>query len=470
VIYHVTISLRRWISCLRRRGAVCVALLPLLLGAAGCQTTLDDASIKDIYGPAGRTARHLAEDQKARDRRLPPEGSDEFDTAKLLYDEEKYSEALASFKALVKKYKDKPIEEESQFMVAECHFQMNRYPAAQDAYAELLKKFPSTRHLDPTTRRLFTIARHWLKSPKPASEVELAQFTKEGAQDPSIKAADAEVPLQIPLIPNLTDPSRPVFDTEGRALEALRQIWINDPSGPLADDALMLTATHHLRKKDFREADRYFSNIRQQYATSEHASSAYVLGSYASQMSYQGPNYDGRQLEEAKKLTQSAVRLFEDLPQRDKLVEDLKRLDTQSAERDWQRVEYHMKRREKDAAAVYCECIISAYPDSPFAEKARDVLDQLGPEHAAGIIRSRPRTPAAGKTPPEKSPPEKPAPRPEPVEAPRAPARLRRNDIQPRPIDEAEEAYPEAEIEEPAPPPSPGRARMRPRRPDYEEL
>jgi len=194
------------------------------------------------------------------------------------------------------------------------------------------------------------------------------------------------VPWTVSFPVNVFDRTRPVFDPEGRALQALRAVWMNDPTGPLADDALLLHAVYHLRKKDYRQADDDFAMIRQEFANRELAPAAYVLGSHASIQAYQGAAYDGKQLDEAKNLTESALRLFPDLPQRPKLLRDLATLNAELAKRDWERANYHLKRREKAAAAYYCEAIIENYPDSPYAGQARGVLERLGPEFAAGLL------------------------------------------------------------------------------------
>jgi hypothetical protein len=78
--------------------------------------------------------------------------------------------------------------------------------------------------------------------------------------------------------------------------------------------------------------------------------------------------------------------LFPDLPQRPKLENDLQKIDAEEVEREWQRVLFYKKRKEKDAAAVYCEFIAEKYPDSPQAAKARELLKEYGPQHAQGIL------------------------------------------------------------------------------------
>lgn len=377
-------------ACRLPRSVRAIGWALLVAGAvlpAGCTSSLLEKKedIKNIFGPIGRKARQAVEVAE-RDPDAPVEGLPEFEAAKKLYDAQEYTAAQKAFHKVAKKYKDKPIEEEALFMVAESYFKMQHFPDAQDGYDELFKKYPSTRYLEESTKRLFSIALYWLDSPKPASEIELAHFSEESPERKLEDIPEARVPYSFPLTPNLLDKSRPLFDTPGRALQALRSVWINDPTGPLADDALMICATHHLRKRDYQEADHLFSTIREQYPEGDHASAAYVLGQHASYNSYQGSRYDSKQLEEARKLTDSVLRLYPDLPQQKKLKGDLTRMDDEKAERDWVRVQFYLKRGEKDSAAVMAEFLLKDYPDSSRAKEARSLLLELGPDYAQGIL------------------------------------------------------------------------------------
>jgi TolA-binding protein len=396
--------------------------LALCCALCGCKSPLDNVDIKDVYGPAGRQAKNnLIEQAKNGAKGDPAVGLDEFEAARKLYENQKYPEARKAFHAIVKKYKAKkePIINDALFFRAECDFQLGRLADAQDGYDELLKNDQSTKYLEQTVRRLYAIGRYWLNMGKPASEIEMTSFTDESGEERLREMPEANLPYQFPLTPNFTDKTRPLFDTQGRALQALKQVHLHDVSGPLADDALMTLATYHLRKKDYREADQYFRTIREQCPKSEFLPAAYVLGAHASLMSYQGARYDGKQLEEAQKLTQAAVRMYPNIPQRAKLERDLKRITAEAAERDWTRVEYYQKRGEKQAAAVHCETIIEKYPDSPRAAEARDILLKLGKEYAAGILKT-PLFPKEPSLPPIESE--------APYDEPQEPGRLRVSD------------------------------------------
>jgi tetratricopeptide (TPR) repeat protein len=263
--------------------------------------------------------------------------------------------------------------------------------------------------------------------PKPASEIELVSFTDEAGEEKLKTIPEATLAWQFPLKPNLTDKTRPMFDAPGRALQALKSVSIKDPEGPRADDALMLLATYHLRRKDYREADHYFNTIRVQCPNSEFVPASYILGAHSSKMSYQGARYDSKQLDEAKKQTLAAIQTMPDSPQRAKLEHDLKEIDAEAATRMWVRVEYHLRRREKPAAAVYCEKIMEKFPESAEAAKARETLLKLGPQHAAGILK----TPLFKK--------EMDAPRePEtPYDEPQEPGHLRLSDGDARPVSDS---------------------------------
>ena len=368
---------------------VFLALAVLCVGLAGCKSTVDDVSIKDVYGPAGRQAKNnLVEQAKQDIKGDPAVGLEEFEAAHKLYEEQNYLAARKALNKVIKKYKKKnvPIEEDAMFYLAECDFQLRLYPAAQDGYDELIKKYPSSRFLEQSIRRLYAIARYWLNSPKPASEIELASFKNENGEEKLNELRESYEPGQPRLKPNFTDKSRPVFDTPERAMQALRSVHLHDVTGPLADDALNTMAMYYFRKKDYREADTNFAQIRESYPQSEFVQAAYVLGAHASLKSYLGARYDSKQLEEAKKLTKATTRLYPDIPQRPKLENDLRKIDAEMVEREWQRVVFYKKRSEKDAAAIYAEGIVEHYPDSPQAVKARELLIELGPKYAKGIL------------------------------------------------------------------------------------
>lgn len=381
----------------------------------GCRSTMDamtlrrpsaeSASIADIKGPQERQLLS-AEWQNRKDQLqsngIPLEGLAEFESAQSLYDQGEYRAAERAFSALARQrarahqtfqsrveelfareptnrnngYGD-PIEEDALFMVAESQFAGERFPAAQDSYGRLLEKYPSTRHLDRVTGRLFQIARTWLDVPEQKRSddgIELVSHSDDGRDTPSVKVGSG--PANWPIVPNLFDRTRPVFDTNGRALQALESIWRHDATGPLADDALMLQATYYHRKGDHVEAARLYSLLRETYPDSQHVQDAVILGSHVTLASYSGPEYEGRALEDARQLKQIALQSFSGLSadQRERLDQELELIAQQEAERDWEVVEFYLRKNQPASVALHCNRIINRYPNTPLAARAWEVL------------------------------------------------------------------------------------------------
>lgn len=272
-----------------------------------------------------------------------------------------------------------PVEEDALFMLAECQFRQRRFTKAQDTYDDLLNRYSSTRHMDRVTKQLFRIARYWLGFPneleQSESEIQLASAENEPV---NVSAGDEES-KGFPLLPNLTDKTRPLYDADGRGLQALRSIWLHDATGPLADDALMLAANHNLRIKNFVEAKRLYELVRDQYPDSPHLQDAYLLGSHVTLASYEGPEYDGRPLDQSRDLKQTMLQIFPEMSseQRKMLQQEIDELHDGDIRRLWGLVEFYQQKGIPESIALHCNLIINRYPNSQYAERARGVLQEL---------------------------------------------------------------------------------------------
>ena len=328
----------------------------------------------NIRGPLER-ALFEEKDALARGEKFSAEGRRQVEVARKQFDDRKYVAALKSYKAIAKKYAESAIGEEAWFRIGECHFAMKQYPQAQDAYDKLFEDYPSTKYVADASRRMFTIARIWLQvaDPETHQQIKTVSDTKEvGASDEP--PPSSSLSAKYSLIPNFTDRTRPLFDTRGRARNALKSIWLNDPTGPLADDALMLTASYYLRQGNYLEADRYFQILREEYSDSPHLEEAYVLGSHVKQLSYQGPYYDGTTLVSAENLKERTLTMFPNSEDRQQLREDLNRIYLMKAQRAWKRVELWQRKENPRAVAIQCMLVITDFPETRYAEMARREL------------------------------------------------------------------------------------------------
>lgn len=375
--------------------------------------------IAKIMGP---TERRLRNDSQSKQDPNLHGGSDadlavankQLQKAKELYDDGRYAESEKAFKALVAQRRERyenfgtrlknfwgvedytirdnynnfgdPVEEDAIFLMGESQFAQKRYTRAQDSYDDLLNQYPSTRHMDRVTKQMFRIAQYWLDFPsdldtKSGSEIQLVSNEEKGVSV-EVPQASKKSSWRPPIIPNLTDKTRPAYDADGRGLLALRSIWLHDATGPLADDALMLAANHNLRTRNFVEAKRLYELLRDQYPDSSHYKDAYLLGSHVTLASYEGPEYDGKALDSARDLKQTMLQIFPDITsnERKMLQGEIDQLHDAEVARLWSQVEFYQRKNVPESVALHCNLVINRYPNSPYAQRARGVLQALQSE------------------------------------------------------------------------------------------
>jgi len=375
--------------------------MPFTSSPADDATTRHLASTDDVHGPLERVLLAAGKGTAA----VPPasaEGVTRYQAAEKLFKAGKYKDAEKAFKAVAKQFETTQVQEDALFMVAESQFKRKRYSWAQDSYDRLLKEFPSTRYLDRVSRRKFEIARIWLQFPKSikTSDIQPVNFDNPPRTPPpkSEQHTTWDPSRRIPIFPNVWDRSRPVFDTNNRALEALKSIWIKDPTGPLADDALMMTAGYYVRAGNYAEAAHVFNTLRDQYPQSPYLEKAYIIGSQMTLVSHQGPAYDGKNLDEAQKLKAAALRLFPKTADRDRLREELRKIDEAKAREQWVTALFWKKKNKSRAVAIYCRRVIEEFPNTKYAALARDLLAEVDPQAASQPSRKA-TPPPARKTP-----------------------------------------------------------------------
>ena len=270
---------------------------------------------------------------------------------KALMQAKKYKEAAGKFKTAAGRWPDSLLEEDALFFQGECHFFADEYVKSYDAFCLLLKKHDNTRHLDTVSKRLFATGRYWEKVAEKTNAWSL----------------------------NLTDPSRPKMDPWGAARKAYEQIITRDPTGPLADDAVMALANGLFLRGRYEESVAYYDRLRKEYPKSQHQLQSHLLGMKAREMFYQGSEYDSQPLDEAAKLAEETLLQFDrELgDKREDLVKARDRLAAKQAERDWSMAQYYEAKRAYGAARFYYREILKHYPSTAMARRAEERLGKI---------------------------------------------------------------------------------------------
>lgn len=275
-----------------------------------------------------------------------------FNEADALYQAGNYKEARKLFKKAGSHWPDSSLEEDAMFMTAECEFFLDEYPDASDHYANLLKKYENSRHLDVVVSRQFSIARYWIE----LQEVDPQPF----------------------LVPNVTNSTKPWWDTTGNAHAVMQSVWINDPTGPLADDSVFATANDYFVSGRFKDADEYYEQLRQDYPKSEHLANAFLLGIQAKLATYQGADYDATPLLESEKLIEQALLQFPTqlATERERILETRQKILELKAERDLFMGNFYAGKKRYRAAAPYYQRVLDNSPNTKSAAVAQARLTE----------------------------------------------------------------------------------------------
>ncbi len=353
----------------------------------------DEGRVKnDVAGPLQRLS--MSKQQQLPQTELDREHLAQVKKGRDLFEEKKYAEAEKILKDVQKaRDPDKfslsklftlsnndrpmydPIRAEALFFQGESLYMQQNLRRARDNYKVIVKDYPSTAYVDRSSRRLFEIAKQWLGNNDFATSSEITTVNLEEPTRQPTSTGPRSPHRWYHLNP--WNRSRPVLDTNGFAVDALRTIWTYDTTGPLADDALMLAATHHLRENQNVEADRLFTLLREQFPKSPHLQAAFVLGSHVKLASYQGAAYEEETLEDARDLKESTLRLFPTAPEAERIRGELKDIYQAEAARRWERAKFWRKEGPK-AEAVYLKQVIAEFPDTQYAELARARMQEIG--------------------------------------------------------------------------------------------
>ncbi|TWU28518.1 tetratricopeptide repeat protein [Bythopirellula polymerisocia] len=273
---------------------------------------------------------------------------------------QEYSKAAKAFKEAIARGPDTQIEQDALFYQAESNFFDKKYSKAIGLYDELLDKYPNSLHLDKVIRRQFDIARYW------------EQYHD---YDPNWVTT-----------PNFIDDTRPLFDTIGHAIKTYENIRLKDPTGPLADAAVMTTANSYFLRGRFNDADYQYKLLREEYPQSKYQFEAHILGLQCKLRIYQGPNYDGGPLEDAKKLVKQLKQQFAgELSQeeRERLATIQAQLNEALAERDFAIATYYDETEHFGSAKFYYAKVARDYPESTLGTKSRERYGEIAgePDH-----------------------------------------------------------------------------------------
>jgi len=261
---------------------------------------------------------------------------------------ELFRKAAKTYVEAAKQWASSSLEQDAYFMAAESYFFAEDYPKAEDYYVKLIKEYPRTRYQDRVDQRRMEIGNYWLQFPDKFYHV------------------------------NWTDKKRPWNDTQNHGKRVLEKMLLDSPTGRLADDVTMDIANTEFKRENWNEALDRYRDLITVYTDSPHQFDAHFLGAKSALLAYQGAQYSSEPLEQADKLLKQMVRQFpkQSSERKEPIAEMLAEVKYRQAERLYDEATYRNNKQEYAAAIVYCDRIIENYSETPFAQKAQEIIDK----------------------------------------------------------------------------------------------
>jgi outer membrane protein assembly factor BamD (BamD/ComL family) len=309
-----------------------------------------------------------------RDGQLVPDpnggrGSPELAAAHELYRADQFSAAEKAFRKIADNTRNAPsVGEEARFYEAECLSKQDELPKACDTYHKMLIDFPAGTYRDQAVRRMFDIANYWLDD----TRTEMAEYREK---------EEGKRMFVVPAVFHL-EKKKPWVDEEGRALQTLERVHLNDISGPLADKSLFLAGGVKFYRQDYKEADHFFSQLVEQHPNSPMAPQAIELAIISKHMSTGGADYDGRKVAEARIMVDTALRNYPQLAaEKNGFFErQIGSITFQQAQKDYQIGEFYRRTNHPGSAYFYYEIVRRRYPGTKWADLATDRMHELRAE------------------------------------------------------------------------------------------
>lgn len=267
---------------------------------------------------------------------------EQFTSALDAFEREKYDEAIAQFKTLVRYYPNSATAADAQFYIGLCNEKLKKYYQAFKAYQKVMEIYPSTSRMDEVIKREYNIGELFYEGQK-------RKF------------------FGVDILPAID-----------QAIEVFRSIVENAPYSQYADKAQYNLGLCYKKLKDYSAATAEFEALVDKYPESPLAGQAKYQLAHCSYKASLKPEYDTENADKAIEEFKSVIESQKD----DRLIEEAKsnifELENKKAQSSYQIAQFYEKRRKYNSAKIYYQEVVDNYPNTPWAAKAIERLKVLG--------------------------------------------------------------------------------------------
>ena len=169
----------------------------------------------------------------------------------------------------------------------------------------------------------------------------------------------------------------PMLGAEEEAIDMLFRIQERAPGSPLAERALLRTADYYYDRGQYELAADAYREYARGYPRSPVIPRVKLRQAFASLAQFRGRYYDATPLIDARAQLEGLQGAFPEMAGEEGVESVLRRIDATIADKLYWTGNFYRRTNEPRAAAYMFRYLISRYPQSPEADRARQRLEQL---------------------------------------------------------------------------------------------
>lgn len=261
--------------------------------------------------------------------------------AQAYYKEGNSKAALKEFKKLIKYY---PLSKEAptaQYYIGRIMEALSRSYDAFKAYQKVIDLYPYTEHVDEVIEREYKIGELFFSGQR----------------------INVLGPLKVP--------------AKDKAIEIFKAVADNAPYGKYAEPAMYKTGLTYKDIKDYDNAILMFKGLIDKYPNSELLDKARYQLAECSKLLSLNPEYDQTPTIVAREEFEEFIQKHPDSEMSDDAKKIIDKLKNRESENAYNIGQFYESRKMPEAAVVYYKDVIQNYPDTEWAKKAEERLNEI---------------------------------------------------------------------------------------------
>jgi outer membrane protein assembly factor BamD (BamD/ComL family) len=264
-----------------------------------------------------------------------------FDAGRNAASRKDYFGAAATFKSLIKQYKESPLRAEAMWLRAEALYADKDYYHAFEQYEELLTSYAGSPHYHDALAR----------------NMEVAELFFSGVKRKL---------LGMIWVPAQTE-----------AVEILRKVYEHQPTGDLAPKAVIRIGNYYWDKHEWQSAEDYFDKYCREYPNGEAVKAAELRRAKCALERCRGAVYDTTSLKLCRDRLDQFRQKYPDVAEEEGVPRMMDDLHAMQGEALYRTGNWYHRTGQSVAAAHYFEEVQAQYADTPWGGLAEAELNRM---------------------------------------------------------------------------------------------